>query len=90
MSKIRNLEELREAIRDLEHQDYVNQQHMRQKVADIADSLKPMNLLKGAVSRVVGSAGGGVKGGLFRMAAGLVTSFVVKKFFRKHTRTEKV
>jgi len=61
---------------------------MRQKVADIADSLKPMNLLKGAVSRVVGSAGGGVKGGIFRMVAGLVTSFVVKKFFKK--RLEKV
>ena len=89
MSKIRNLEELREAIRDLEHQDYVNQQHMRQKVADIADSLKPMNLLKGLVSQAVGGSGG-VKGGLFRMAAGLVTSFVVKKFFKKGIRVEKV
>jgi hypothetical protein len=83
MPKIRNLEELREAIRDLEHQNYVNEQHMRQKVADIADSLKPINLVKGLFSKVVGSSGGGIKGGLFRMAAGLVTSFVVKKFFKK-------
>ncbi|HVU85018.1 MAG TPA: hypothetical protein VHC50_09260 [Puia sp.] len=84
MSKIRNLEELRETIRDLEHQDYVNQQHMRQRAVDIADSLKPMNLLKHVFSQVVGSGGsGGVKGGLFRMAAGLVTSFVIKKLFSK-------
>jgi len=89
MSKIRNLEELREAIRDLEHQNYVNEQHMRQRVADIADSLKPINLLKGLFSQVVGGTSG-VKGGLFRMAAGLVTSFVVKKFFKKGLRTEKV
>jgi len=89
MSKIRNLEQLRETIRDLEHQDYVNQQHMRQRAVDIADSLKPMNLLKHLFSQVVGGASG-VKGGLFRMAAGLVTSFVVKKFFKKGLRAEKV
>jgi hypothetical protein len=89
MSKIRNLEQLREAIRDLEHQDYVYQQHMRQKAVDIAESLKPMNLVRSAVSQVVGGAGG-VKGGLFRMAAGLVTSFLVKKFFKKGIRAEKV
>jgi hypothetical protein len=87
MRKIRNLEELREAIRDLEHQNYVNEQHMRQKVADIADSLKPMNLVKHLFSQVIGGASG-VKGGLFRMAAGVVTSFVVKKFFKR--RLEKV
>ncbi|MBN8850408.1 MAG: hypothetical protein BGO55_32145 [Sphingobacteriales bacterium 50-39] len=82
MSKIRNLEELREAIRDLEHQNYVSEQQLRKRVADIADSLKPMNLLRGLFSQVAGAASG-VKGGLFRMAAGLVTSFVVKKFFKK-------
>ncbi|HVU54842.1 MAG TPA: hypothetical protein VHD83_07295 [Puia sp.] len=82
MPKIRNLEELREAIRDLEHQNYVNEQHMRQKVADIADSLKPMNLVRNLFSQMAGGSSG-VKGGLFRMAAGLVTSFVVKKFFKK-------
>ena len=89
MSKIRNLEELREAIRDLEHQDYVNQQQMRQTVVDIADSLKPMNIVKNLFSQAIGGSGG-VKGGLFRMAAGLVTSFVVKKFFKKGLRAEKV
>ena len=81
MPKIRTIEELREAIRDLEHQNYVNEQHMRQRVADIAESLKPMNLVKGLVGQVLGRSE--VKTNLFRMAAGLVTSFVVKKFFRK-------
>jgi len=81
MPKIRNLEDLREAIRDLEHQNYVNEQHMRQKVADIADRLKPINLVKSAFSNLFGSPE--IKTNLFRMAAGLVTSFVVKKFFRK-------
>ena len=81
MPKIRTIEELREHIRDLEHQNYVNEQHMRQRVADIADSLKPMNLLKGLVGQVLGRSE--VKTNLFRMAAGLVTSFVVKKFFKR-------
>ncbi|HEY4209422.1 MAG TPA: hypothetical protein VGM31_21505 [Puia sp.] len=89
MRRIRNLEELREAIRDLEHQNYVNEQHMRQKVADIADSLKPMNLVRHVFSQMVGGASG-VKGGIFRMIAGIATSFVVKKFFKKGIRSEKV
>ena len=79
--KIRTIEELREAIRDLEHQNYVNEQHMRQKVAEIADRLKPVNLVKSLFSNLFG--GKEVKTNLFRMAAGIVTSFVVKKFFRK-------
>jgi hypothetical protein len=82
MSKIRTIEELREAIRDLEHQNYVNEQHMRKKVADIADSLKPLNLVKNLFSQLLGGTDG-VKTNLFRMAAGIATSFVVKKFFKK-------
>jgi len=81
MSKIRTMEELREAIRDLEHQNYVNEQHMRQKVAAIADRLKPINLVKGLVSNLFGRSE--VKTNLFRMAAGMVTSFLVKKFFKR-------
>jgi len=75
------MEELREAIRDLEHQNYVNEQHMRQKVAAIADRLKPINLVKGLVSNLFGRSE--VKTNLFRMAAGMVTSFLVKKFFKR-------
>jgi hypothetical protein len=81
MPKIRTLDELREAIRDLEHQNYVNEQHMRQMVAEIADRLKPINLVKSAFSNLFGHSE--MKTNLFRMAAGLVTSFVVKKFFKK-------
>jgi len=82
MAKIRTIDELREAIRDLEHQNYVNEQHMRQKVAGIAESLKPINLVKGLFSNLLGGSSE-VKTNLFRMAAGIATSFVVKKFFKK-------
>lgn len=81
MQKIRTIDELREAIRDLEHQNYVNEQQMRQKVADIADRLKPINLVKGLFSNLWGHSE--VKTNLFRMAAGMATSFLVKKFFKK-------
>ena len=81
MAKIRTIEELREAIRDLEHQNYVNEQQMRQRVADIADRLKPVNLVKGLFSNLWGHSE--VKTNLVRMAAGMVTSFLVKKFFKK-------
>ena len=81
MSKIRTMDDLRETIRDLEHQNYVNEQHMRKKVAQIADKLKPVNLLKSVVGQVFG--GSDTRTTLWRMAAGIVTSFIVKKFFRK-------
>ncbi|HEY4064935.1 MAG TPA: hypothetical protein VGM30_23690 [Puia sp.] len=81
MAKIRNIEELREAIRDLEHQDYVNQQHMRRRVTDIADKLKPMNIVKNLFGQLLG--GPDRKVSLFRMVAGIATSFLVKKFLKK-------
>lgn len=81
MGKIKTLEELREAIRDLEHQNYVNEQHMRSRVAQIADRLKPANLVRNLFSQLIGGAD--IRGNLWRMAAGLVTSLIVKKFFRK-------
>jgi hypothetical protein len=75
------LEELRDAIRDLEHQNYVNEQHMRRRVEEIADRLKPANLVRNLLSQLLG--GSNVRSSLWRMAAGLVTSLLVKKFFRK-------
>jgi hypothetical protein len=81
MPKIRTIDELREHIRDLEHQNYVNEQHMRQRVADIAESLKPVNLVKGLVGNFIGRPE--VKTNVFKWAAGLATSFLVKKFFKK-------
>ena len=81
MGKIKNIEELREAIRDLEHQNYVNEQHMRGKVTDLADRLKPLNIIKNLFSHFLG--GTDKKSNLLRMAAGIATSFLVKKLFRK-------
>lgn len=81
MQKIRTIEELREAIRDLEHQDYVNQQHMRNKVNAIADRLKPVNIIKSLFGHFLGRSD--TKTSVFKLAAGLATSFVVKKLFKK-------
>ena len=81
MGKIKNIEELREAIRDLEHQNYVNEQHMRKKVTDLADRLKPMNIIRNLFSQFLG--GTDKKSNLLRMVAGIATSFLVKKFFKK-------
>ena len=75
------MEELREAIRDLEHQNYVNEQHMRGKVAQLADRLKPANIVKSLFSQLLG--GSDIRTNLLRMLAGVATSFIVKKFFRK-------
>jgi hypothetical protein len=81
LGKIKTIEELREAIRDLEHQNYVNEQHMRGRVADLADRLKPVNLIKGLFSQFLGGAD--TRTTLLRMVAGVATSFLVKKFFRR-------
>lgn len=82
MGKIKTIEELREAIRDLEHQNYVNEQHMRGRVADLADRLKPANVLKHLFSHFF-TRGNDTKAGLLKMVAGIATSFLVKKFFKK-------
>jgi hypothetical protein len=81
LPKIRTIDELREAIRDLEHQNYVNEQHMRRKVSEIADRLKPMNLVKNLFGQFLG--GGDIRTNLLRMAAGFATSFLIKKFLKK-------
>lgn len=81
MAKIRNIEELRETIRDLEHQDYVNQQHMRRRVSDIADRLKPMNIIKNLFGQLLGHSEKKVS--LLRVVAGVATSFLVKRFLKK-------
>ncbi|HTI12567.1 MAG TPA: hypothetical protein VL832_28535 [Puia sp.] len=79
--KIGNVEELRAVIRELEHQNYVNEQQMRKRVYAIRDKLKPMNIVKNLVSQVLGTSE--VKTNIFRLVAGLATSFIVKKFFKK-------
>lgn len=79
--KIRNKDELKEAIRELEHQNYVNEQQLRRRVSGIRDKLKPMNIVKSLVSQAVGASQ--VKTNIFRMVAGIATSFLVKRFFKK-------
>ena len=81
MNKIRTIDELREAIRDLEHQNYVNEQHMRRRVADFADRLKPMNIIRNLLGQFIG--GTDIRTNVIRMAAGFATSFIVKRFFKK-------
>ena len=82
MSKIRTIEELREAIRDLEHQNYVNEQHMRGRVAELTDRLKPANVVRGLFSHFF-TGGNEMRSSLLKMAAGIATSFFIKKFFKK-------
>jgi hypothetical protein len=82
MSNISTIEQLREAIRTLEHQNYVNEQHMRGRVTALADRLKPANVVKGLFRHFFG-VGAERKQGLLTMAAGIATSFIIKKFFRK-------
>jgi hypothetical protein len=81
LGRIKTIGELREAIRDLEHQNYVNEQHMRGKVAEIADRLKPVNLIKGLFSQFLGGAN--TRTTLLQMVAGVATSFLVKKYFKR-------
>jgi len=83
MAKINTIEQLREAIRDLEHQNYVNEQHMRNRVSELADRLKPANLIRNLFSHLFSGGGGDAKTSLLKMAAGIATSFLVKKFFKK-------
>jgi DNA-binding FadR family transcriptional regulator len=76
------MEQLREAIRELETQNYVNEQHMRTCVVQVADHLKPVNLLKQGIAHLF-SGDHETRTSLLRMLAGIATSFLVRKFFRK-------
>jgi hypothetical protein len=91
MSDIATMEELKTAIRELEDQDYVNQQFMKRRVEKIVDDLKPINLVKNMFKQVIKPVEtktnvislltGGTN--VFRFAAGIATSFLVKKIFKK-------
>jgi hypothetical protein len=82
MGKITTIEQLREAIRDLEHQNYVNEQHMRNRVSGLAERLKPMNIVKNLFGGIF-TGHSDSNNSLLKMAAGVATSFIVKKLFRK-------
>jgi hypothetical protein len=81
MTTIANMEELKSAIRELEDQNYVNEQFMRRRAEQIVQNLKPLNIVKNLVHDVI--KGPETRTNLLRMAAGLATSFVLKKFFRR-------
>lgn len=83
--KITTIGQLRETIRDLEHQNYVNEQHMRARVSEMADRLKPVNIVRNLIGSLFHS-GSDTRSGLLRMAAGIATSLIVKKFFKKGLR----
>jgi hypothetical protein len=90
MSNIATMDELKIAIRELEDQDYVNQQFMKKRVEKIVDDLKPVNLVKNMFRQVIKAPETKTNvfnlltgGGILRVAAGLATSFVVKKLFKK-------
>lgn len=77
---IRTLDDLRDAIRELEDQDYVNQQFIRRRVTKVIEDLRPVNLLKNIFRQVVN--GSELKTNLFRMAAGAATSYLLKGIFK--------
>lgn len=81
MQKITNVEELKAAIRELEGQHYINKQFITRRVTQFADDLKPINLAKKLFSQAFKASE--VKTNLLNMAAGVVTSFLVKKFFKR-------
>jgi hypothetical protein len=81
MEKITNVAELKDAIRELEHQHYIDEQFMRKRITEIAEELKPVNLLKNLFRHLIEARE--VKANLVRMATGMVTGFVVKKLFGK-------
>lgn len=90
MNDISTMAELRTAIRELEGQDYVNQQFMKRRVEKIVDDLKPINLVKNMFKQAVKpsetktSLFSLVTGtSVFRVAAGIAVSFVAKKLFKK-------
>ena len=90
MSTIATMDQLKSAIRELEDQDYVNQQFMKRRVEKIVNDLKPINLVKNMFRQAVKPLESKTNlfnliagTSAFRIAAGIATSFVVKKFFKK-------
>lgn len=81
MDKITSVGELKEAIRNLEHQTYINEQFMRKRISDIVEDLKPVNILKNVLRQIF--AARETKTNLLQIATGLVSGFLVKRFFKR-------
>jgi hypothetical protein len=81
MNTIATMEDLKTAIRELEDQNYVNEQFMKRRVEEIVHNLKPLNIVKNLFNDVI--RGPETKTNLLRMAAGVATSLVIKRFFKR-------
>lgn len=81
MEKITNVAELKDAIRELEHQQYVDEQFMRRRIGEVVEELKPVNLLKNLLRNLIEPRE--VKTNLVKMATGLATGFLMKKILGK-------
>jgi hypothetical protein len=81
MNTIATMEDLKTAIRELEDQNYGNEQFMKRRVEDIVYKLKPLNIVKNLLNEVI--RGPETKSNLLRMAAGVATSFLIKRFFKR-------
>ncbi|HMH21868.1 MAG TPA: hypothetical protein VK563_08830 [Puia sp.] len=80
MSTITTMEELKLAIRELEDQDYVNEQFMRRRVSQVAEDIKPINIAKNLFQQAIGRS---ARTNLLRTAAGMGTTWLIGKFFKK-------
>jgi hypothetical protein len=81
MSNISSMTELKLAIRELEDQDYINEQHMRRRLAQVVEDMKPVNIVKNLFHQVV--ARPSVRTNLLKTAAGMGTTWLLGKFFKK-------
>jgi hypothetical protein len=81
MSSISTMDELKLAIRELEDQHYINEQYMRRRIAQVAEDLRPMNIVKNLLHQVV--AGPSVRTNLLKTAAGMGTTWLLGKFFKR-------
>ena len=81
MGKIKNTDELRMAILDLELRNDIHKQTIRRKVKDIAENLNPVNILKKTVGNLVRSPGLG--GNLLNIAAGAGAAFFMRKILKR-------
>jgi hypothetical protein len=81
MSRISTMDELKEAIRELEDQHYINEQYMRRRIAQVAEDLRPVNIIKNLFHQVV--AGPSVRTNLLKTAAGMGTTWLLGKFFKR-------
>ncbi|HXB95077.1 MAG TPA: hypothetical protein VNU70_07960 [Puia sp.] len=85
IGNITTIGQLRDTIRDLEHQNYINEQHMRARVGQVSERLKPANLIRSLLGSIF-HGGGEARSSLLRMAIGIATSLIVKRVFKKGLR----